>query len=100
MNIIGIIIAIAVVVILCGFLFGGAEGGALAISGCAVIILSLGLSFLIISGLVWCVCHFAIMAGFTSIGNWTVAFSWPLAAMVWFIYLILHGIFSVTVHKS
>ena len=77
--------------------------GGYILGGCAVILgviaiyaLSFGLTALLVWGIIKC----TLLIGITSIGSWQVAFSWPLAGLIWLIYLFLHGIFSVTVNKN
>lgn len=53
-----------------------------------------GISFLLNAGLVWLLCWGLKAVGITTIGGWTVAFSWPLVLIFTVIYIILHGIFG------
>lgn len=103
MNIVSILVSVAVVILLFAFLFGGVKAGGYVLGGYAVILgvvamyaLSFGLTALLVWGIIKCL----LLVGITSIGTWQVAFSWPLAGLVWLGYILLHGIFSVTVNKS
>ena len=103
MNVVGIVVAISVAVILFAFLFGGVKVGGYVLGGYAVVLgiiavyaLSFGLTALLVWGIIKCM----LLVGITSIGSWQVAFSWPLAGLIWLVYIFLHGIFSVTVHKN
>ena len=59
-----------------------------------ILILSLALSFLFTSGLVWLICQLFSALGVATIGTLTIVFSWKLALLVWLILLLLHSIFS------
>lgn len=61
-----------------------------------IILLTMAVSFLVMAGLVWIICWGLPLIGVTAIGSWTVAFSWPLALIVWIIYMIFRGIFSTS----
>jgi len=103
MSVVQIIVVAAVAILLFAFLFGGVKTGGHVLGGYAVvlgIIAVYALSFGITALLVWGVVKCALLVGITSIGSWQVAFSWPLAGLVWLAYIFLHGIFSVTVNKS
>lgn len=102
MNIIRIIIAVTVIVILLALLFKG-EIGEFIVGGYLAILAIIGiyaLSFGIVSAIVWGICKCAKLIGLTSIGSWTIAFSWPLAGLVWLIYLLLHGTFSINIKDN
>ena len=58
------------------------------------LLIGYGISFLINAGLVWLLCWGLKAVGITTIGGWTVAFSWPLVLIFTVIYIILHGIFG------
>lgn len=60
-----------------------------------LILLSLTISFLIVSGLIWLLCWLLPAIGITAIGTFTIAFSWKLALAVWVILALLQSIFSV-----
>ena len=60
-----------------------------------LILLSLVISFLLISGLVWLLCWLLPAIGITAIGTFTIAFSWKLALAIWIILALLQSIFSV-----
>lgn len=60
-----------------------------------LILLSLTISFLIVSGLVWLLCWLLPALGITAIGTFTIAFSWKLALAIWVILALLQSIFSV-----
>lgn len=49
---------------------------------------------LVWGAIVWIVCWGLTAIGITTIGGWTVAFSWKLVFVVWLLYNILHGIFA------
>ena len=49
---------------------------------------------LIWGGIVWVMCWALIAIGITTIGGWTVAFSWKLVLIVALIYTILRNIFA------
>ena len=53
-----------------------------------------GISFLSNAALVWLICWGLKAVGITTIGSWTVAFSWPLVLIFTVIYMVLHGIFG------
>lgn len=59
-----------------------------------ILILSLALSFLFTSGLVWLICQLFSALGVATIGTLTIVFSWKLALLVWLILLLLRSIFS------
>lgn len=59
-----------------------------------IVILSLALSFLLTSGLVWLLCQLLSALGVATIGTLTIVFSWKLALLVWLILLLLRSIFS------
>lgn len=58
-----------------------------------LILLSLTISFLLISGLVWLLCWLLPAIGITAIGTFTIAFSWKLALAIWVILALLSTIF-------
>ena len=60
-----------------------------------LILLSLAISFLLTSGLVWLLCWLLPAIGITAIGTFTIAFSWKLALAIWIILALLRSIFSV-----
>ena len=60
-----------------------------------LILLSLAISFLLTSGLIWLLCWLLPAIGITAIGTFTIAFSWKLALAVWIILGLLRSIFSV-----
>ena len=60
-----------------------------------LILLSLVVSFLLTSGLVWLLCWLLPALGITAIGTFTIAFSWKLALAIWIILALLQSIFSV-----
>ena len=49
---------------------------------------------LIWGGIVWVMCWALIAIGVTTIGGWTVAFSWKLVLIVALTYTILRNIFA------
>ena len=53
-----------------------------------------GISFLINAGFVWVLCWGLKAIGITTIGGWTVAFSWPLVLIFTVVYIFLHSIFG------
>ena len=59
-----------------------------------LILLSLTISFLIVSGLVWLLCWLLPALGITAIGTFVIVFSWKLALAIWIILLLLSTIFS------
>ena len=59
-----------------------------------LILLSLAISFLLTSGLIWLLCWLLPAIGITAIGTFTIAFSWKLALVVWIILALLQSIFS------
>ena len=75
------------------------KGTIFAIVG--VIIASFILSFLCTAAIVALLCWGLPAIGITTIGTWTIAFSWKLVLIVSFILAILRSIFSarVTVNK-
>lgn len=60
-----------------------------------LILLSLAVSFLVTSGLVWLLCWLLPALGITAIGTFAIAFSWKLALAIWIILALLQSIFSV-----
>ena len=60
-----------------------------------LILMSLAISFLLTSGLVWLLCWLLPAIGITAIGTFTIAFSWKLALAIWIILALLRSIFSV-----
>ena len=60
-----------------------------------LVLLSLAISFLFTSGLVWLLCWLLPALGITAIGTFTIVFSWKLALVIWIIIGLLHSIFSV-----
>lgn len=60
-----------------------------------LILLSLAISFLVTSGLVWLLCWLLPALGITAIGTFAIAFSWKLALAIWIILALLQSIFSV-----
>lgn len=60
-----------------------------------LILLSLAISFLLISGLVWLLCWLLPALGITTIGTFVIVFSWKLALAIWIILVLLQSIFSV-----
>ena len=60
-----------------------------------LILLSLVISFLLTSGLIWLLCWLLPAIGITAIGTFTIVFSWKLALAIWIILALLQSIFSV-----
>ena len=60
-----------------------------------LVLLSLAISFLLTSGLIWLLCWLLPAIGITAIGTFTIAFSWKLALAIWIILALLQSIFSV-----
>ena len=60
-----------------------------------LILLSLAVSFLLTSGLIWLLCWLLPAIGITAIGTFTIVFSWKLALAIWIILALLQSIFSV-----
>lgn len=60
-----------------------------------LILLSLAVSFLLTSGLVWLLCWLLPALGITAIGTFVIVFSWKLALAIWIILVLLQSIFSV-----
>ena len=58
-----------------------------------LILLSLAISFLLTSGLVWLLCWLLPALGITAIGTFVIVFSWKLALVVWIILALLGAIF-------
>ena len=59
-----------------------------------LILLSLAISFLLTSGLIWLLCWLLPAIGITAIGTFTIVFSWKLALAIWIIIVLLQSIFS------
>lgn len=59
-----------------------------------LILLSLAISFLLTSGLVWLLCWLLPTLGITAIGTFVIVFSWKLALAIWIILVLLQSIFS------
>ena len=60
-----------------------------------LVLLSLAVSFLLTSGLVWLLCWLLPALGITAIGTFVIVFSWKLALAIWIILVLLQSIFSV-----
>lgn len=60
-----------------------------------LILLSLAVSFLATSGLVWLLCWLLPALGITAIGTFVIVFSWKLALAVWIVLLLLRSLFTV-----
>ena len=60
-----------------------------------LILLSLAVSFLLTSGLVWLLCWLLPALGITAIGTFVIVFSWKLALAIWIVLMLLQSIFSV-----
>lgn len=58
-----------------------------------LILLSLAISFLLTSGLVWLLCWLLPALGITAIGTFVIVFSWKLALAIWIILTLLGAIF-------
>ena len=58
-------------------------------------LLSLAISFLLTSGLVWLLCWLLPAIGITAIGTFVIVFSWKLALAIWIILVLLRSIFSI-----
>ena len=57
------------------------------------ILVGLGIGFLINAGVVWALCWGLNAIGITSIGGWTVQFSWPLVVVFTLATIIIGGFF-------
>ena len=60
-----------------------------------LILLSLAVSFLATSGLVWLLCWLLPALGITAIGTFVIVFSWKLALAIWIVMLLLRSLFTV-----
>lgn len=60
-----------------------------------LILLSLAVSFLLTSGLVWLLCWLLPVLGITAIGTFVIVFSWKLALAIWIVLLLLRSLFTV-----
>ena len=60
-----------------------------------LILLSLAVSFLLTSGLIWLLCWLLPALGITAIGTFVIVFSWKLALAIWIVLVLLRSIFSV-----
>ena len=58
-----------------------------------LILLSLAVSFLLTSGLVWLLCWLLPALGITAIGTFVIVFSWKLVLVIWIILALLSFIF-------
>ena len=101
MNIIiSTIVAVVVIVLVIAGLVGGPEaiGGAFVVMGGVILIyaISFGFTALVVWGIIKC----ALLLGFTTIGSWTIAFSWPLVGFIWLALILFRSILSVSVKKS
>ena len=56
-------------------------------------LLSLAISFLLTSGLVWLLCWLLPAIGITAIGTFVIVFSWKLVLVIWIILALLSFIF-------
>ena len=61
-----------------------------------LVALFLMISFLITAGLVWLLCWLLPAIGITTIGTFTIVFSWKLALAIWLVIALLRSIFSST----
>lgn len=99
-SIISVIVTVVVFILLIAGLIGGAEGlvGTFIVVGSVALIyaISFGLTALVVWGIVKC----ALLVGFTTIGSWTIAFSWPLVGFVWLAMILLRSIFSISIRKN
>lgn len=59
-----------------------------------LILLSLAVSFLTTSGLVWLLCWLLPALGITAIGTFVIVFSWKLALAIWIVLLLLRSLFT------
>ena len=59
-----------------------------------LILLSLAVSFLLTSGLVWLLCWLLPALGITAIGTFVIVFSWKLALAIWIILFLLRSLFT------
>ncbi len=62
-------------------------------------VLIFGIAFLIDTGIVWIICWALKAIGITTIGGWTVAFSWPLVILFIVVETVLNAIFKSTNSK-
>lgn len=60
-----------------------------------LILLSLAVSFLTTSGLVWLLCWLLPALGITAIGTFVIVFSWKLALAIWIVLWLLRSPFTV-----
>lgn len=60
-----------------------------------LILLSLAISFLLTSGLIWLLCWLLPAIGITAIGTFVIVFSWKLALAIWIVLLLLRSLFTV-----
>lgn len=60
-----------------------------------LILLSLAVSLLATSGLVWLLCWLLPALGITAIGTFVIVFSWKLALAIWIVLLLLRSLFTV-----
>ena len=99
-SIISVVVAIFVIILLIAGLVGGVETMAatfVIVGGVALIyVISFGLTALVVWGIVKC----ALLIGFTTIGTWTIAFSWPLVGFIWLALILLRSIFPTSVKKD
>ena len=58
------------------------------------IIFALVICFFINAGVVWLLCWGLNAIGITTIGTWTVQFSWPLVIVFWLITSTIRFMFS------
>lgn len=67
----------------------------------SIILISFIISFLCTAAIVALLCWSLPAIGITTIGTWTIAFSWKLVLIVSFVLAVLRGIFStkITVNK-
>jgi len=68
--------------------------------GIFVVLIILAVSFVAEGGVVWVLCWALKAVGITTIGSWTVAFSWPLVLIVWLVSWFLRSIFSKSREKG
>lgn len=61
-----------------------------------LILLSLAVSFLFVSGLVWLLCWLLPALGITTIGTFVIVFSWKLALAIWIVRWLLRSLFTVS----
>ena len=58
----------------------------------ATIVLCVIFSIAVVAGILFVICKCLPIIGITSIRGWTIRFSWPLVAVVWYSMILINAI--------